>query len=89
MRALRPQLPQKSHSSPEWRKVLRLLARNPRGSTEDVLELGHGFSRKTLATLALAGLAVVVTETLKLEDGTTFTVERLRITKAGRRAIGG
>jgi hypothetical protein len=39
-----------------------------------------------LARLTLAGFATVVTETLKV-DGGTFTVERLRITEAGRRAI--
>ena len=88
MGALRRQLQRKSHSSPEWRKVLQLLARNPRGVTDDVLELAHGFSRETLAMLTLAGLAKPVTETLNV-DGGTFTVELLRITDAGRQAIGG
>jgi hypothetical protein len=86
MRALRPQLPRKPHLKPEWRKALRLLARSPRGATEDVLELAHGFSREILAMLTLAGFATVVTETLKMVGG-TFTVERLHITEAGRRAI--
>jgi hypothetical protein len=36
--------------------------------------------------LMLAGFATVVTETLRVDDG-TFTVERLRITETGRRAI--
>jgi len=62
-----------------------LLARDPRGATEDVLELGHGFSRETLAMLALAGLAMVVTETLRANDA-TFKIERMRIT--GRRPAG-
>ena len=66
MGALRRQLQRKSHSSPEWRKVLQLLARNPRGVTDDVLELAHGFSRETLLTLTLAGFATVVTETLRV-----------------------
>jgi hypothetical protein len=86
MRALRPQPPQKPHLKPEWRKALRVLARSPRGATEDVLELADGFSREMLAMLTLAGFATVVTETLKV-DGGTFTVERLRITETGRRAI--
>src|SRR5713226_8564340 len=55
MTVLRSQLPRKSHFSPDWRQALQLLARDPRGATEDVLELGHGFSRETLAMLALAG----------------------------------
>jgi hypothetical protein len=87
MRVLGPQLSQKPYLKPEWRKALRLLARSPRGATEDVLELAHGCSRETLTTLMIAGFATVVTETLKVEGG-TFTVERLRITDVGRRAIG-
>jgi hypothetical protein len=50
--------------------------------------LSHEISRETLAMLALAGLATVVTETLRVEGGGTFTIDRLRITDAGRRAIG-
>ena len=88
MRALRSQLPQKTHFSPEWRQALQLLARSPRGAIEDVLELGHGFSREMLAMLVRDGLAKLVTETFRVEGG-TFTIERLRITNAGRRAIGG
>ena len=86
MRALRPQLPQKPRLKPEWRRALQLLARSPRGATEDVLELAHGFSRETLAMLTRAEFATLVTETLNVEGG-TFTVERLRITDAGRREI--
>jgi hypothetical protein len=79
-------LTQNPHLKPEWRKALRLLARSPRGATEDLLELAHGFCRDTLAMLTRVGFATLVTETLKVEGG-TFTVERLRITDAGRRAI--
>ena len=88
MRVLRSQLQRKPQSSPEWRQALQLLARSPRGTIEDVLELGHGFSRQTLATLVLKGLAMVMTETLSL-DGATIKIERMRITDAGRRAIRG
>ena len=88
MTVLRSQLPRKPQSSAEWRQVLQLLARSPRGTIEDVLELGHGFSRETLATLVLNGLAMVMTETLSL-DGATIKIERMRITDAGRRAIRG
>ncbi len=55
---------------------------------KDVLELGHGFSHEMLAMLVLAGLATVVTETLRV-DGGTFKIERVRITDAGRLAIRG
>jgi hypothetical protein len=60
----------------------------PRGAIEDVLELGHGFSHEMLAMLVLAGLATVVTETLRV-DGGTSTIERMRITDPGRLAIRG
>jgi hypothetical protein len=86
MRALQSRLPRKPHSSPEWRQVLQFLASSPRGATEDVLELGHGFSRDMLAMLVLAGLATVVIETLS-GDGPTSKVGRVRITDAGRRAL--
>jgi hypothetical protein len=88
MSALRSQLPRKPHPSPEWRQALQLLARSPRGATEEVLVLGHGFSRDMLAMLVLAGLATVVTETLRA-DGPTIRVERVRITEAGLRALEG
>jgi hypothetical protein len=88
MRASRSQVPPKPHFTPEWRRALHLLARSNRGAIEDVLELGHGFSRELLGMLVLAGLATVVTETLGA-NGSTFTIERLRITDAGRQAIRG
>ncbi len=88
MTALRLQLPRKPRHSREWRQALQLLARSPRGAIEDVLELGHGFSHEMLAMLVLAGLATVVTETLRV-DGGTFKIERMRITDAGRLAIRG
>jgi hypothetical protein len=88
MGALLSRSPQKSNRKPEWCHALQLLAGCPRGATEEVLVLGHGVSHQTLAMLALAGLATVVTETLRV-DGETSTIERLRITDAGRRAIGG
>jgi hypothetical protein len=86
MRVLRSQLLGKPRFSPEWRQALQLLARSPRGAIEDVLELGHGFSPEVLATIVLAGLATVVTETLGVE-GATIKIERIRITDAGRRAL--
>ena len=88
MTVLWSRLPRKSHFRPDWRQALQLLARSPRGATEDVLEIGHGISREMLATIVLAGLATVVTETLGIE-GATFKIERMRITDAGRRALVG
>jgi len=55
---------------------------------KEVLELGHGFSHEMLAMLVLAGLATVVTETLRV-DGGTFKIERVMITDAGQRALEG
>jgi hypothetical protein len=65
-----------------------LLASSPRGTTEDMLVLGHGFSRDMLAMLVLAGLATVVTEPLRT-DGERRKVERVMITDAGKRALEG
>src|SRR5258708_37886352 len=74
--------------SPEWRQALQMLASRPRGATEEVLVLGHGFSRDMLAMLLLAGLATVVTETLRA-DCPTINGERVMITAAARRAVEG
>jgi hypothetical protein len=79
---------QKLNLKAESRQAHQLLAYSPRGATEDVLELGYGFSRETLAKLTRAGLVKLVTETLRIEGG-TFTTERLHITDAGRRALRG
>ena len=48
MRALQSPLSQKRHLSPEWHQALQLLAGNPRGMTEHMLVLGHGFSSDML-----------------------------------------
>jgi hypothetical protein len=65
-----------------------LLASIPRGATEDLLVLAHEFSRDMLAALVLAGLATVVTETVRA-GGSTIKVERYLITDDGRRALKG
>ena len=88
MGALQSRLPPKHRLSQEWRQALQLLASNPRGTTEDMLVVGDGLSADMLAMLVLAGLAKIVTATLRAEGG-TFTIERLHITDAGRRAIEG
>jgi hypothetical protein len=87
MSALHSELSRKRHLSPEWRQVLQLLASSPRGATEEVLLLGHRFSRDMLAMLVLAGLATVVTE--MRADGERRKVEHVIITDAGKRALEG
>ena len=86
MRALQSQFPPKHRLSAEWHRALQLLADKPRGTTEDVLALGHGFSSDVLAMLVLTGLATVVTETLRAH-GSTIKIRRMHITDTGRRAI--
>lgn len=86
--ALQPSSLQKLNLKAESRQAPQLLACSSRAATEDVLELSHGFSPETLAKLRLAGLVELVTETLRIEGG-TFTIERLHITDAGMRAVGG
>jgi hypothetical protein len=88
MRTLKAQLPPKHRLSQEWRQALQVLASSPRGTTQDMLVVGHGLSADMPAMLVLAGLAKMVTATLRAEGG-TFTIERLHITDAGRRAIEG
>ena len=88
MRVSRSRLPPKHRLTAEWRRALQLLANNPRGTTEDTLVLGHEISSDILGMLVLAGLTTVETETLTAH-GSTITVQRMRITDAGRRAIGG
>jgi hypothetical protein len=86
--------------SRERRRALKVLADAPRGVSEEVLVVAHGFSAEMLAGLVLDGLATVVTETKKgrNEDrkdqgrarrrGPTTEVKRIRITDAGRKALG-
>ncbi len=50
--------------------------------------LAHGFRREMLTGLVLAGLATVVTETMKA-GAATIKVERYRITDDGRDALHG
>ena len=70
MGALRSEVPPKHRFSAEWHRALQLLADKPRGTTEDVLPLGHGFSSDVLAMLVLTGLATIVTETLRAHGST-------------------
>jgi hypothetical protein len=69
----------------DQRRALLLLASDERGATE-ALMLAHGFHREMLAGLVLAGLATVVTETMRA-GATPIKVERYRITDGGRAAL--
>jgi hypothetical protein len=73
--------------SREQRRALKMLADAPRGVSEEMLVVVHGFSAEMLAGLVLAGLATVVTETKSAARSVTIKVERIRITNAGRRAL--
>jgi hypothetical protein len=66
-----------------------VLADAPRGVSEEMLVVVHGFSAEMLAGLVLAGLATVVTETKSAPRGVMIKVERIRVTDAGRRAFDG
>jgi hypothetical protein len=76
-------LPPKRRLSQEWRQALQLLASTPRGTTEDMLVVGHGLSADMLAMLVRSGLAKVETATGQGKIG------RMLITDAGRRALEG
>jgi hypothetical protein len=75
--------------SREQRRALKMLAGAPRGVSEEVLVIAHGFSSETLAGLVLAGLATVVTETKTVLRDLKIDIERIRITTEGRQAIEG
>ncbi len=52
-----------------------------------MLILAYGFSSDTITRLIDAGLATPVTETKKVPRGLMITVERIRITDDGRKAL--
>ena len=80
--------PRKSRLSPKARRALALLANNPFGVNEDLLRVGHGFSRGMTAGLIRAGLALRYRMPLRV-GGRTIQVIYVRITDAGRRALKG
>jgi hypothetical protein len=82
-----PATPEKRHLSREQRRALKILADAPRGVGEEVLVVAHGVSSEMLAGLIRAGLATVVTERRRVPRGLTITVERIRITEDGRKAL--
>jgi len=54
--------------SREQRRALKVLAHTPRGVSEEVLVVAHGFSAEMITGLVLVGLATIVTEN---EEGTS------------------
>ena len=70
----------------EQRGALEMLANIPRGVTEDLLVLAHGFDSDMIADLVRKGLATASHETMRA-GGKTTEVVRIRITEAGREAL--
>ena len=68
-------------------RALRLLADVPHGVAQTLM-LAHGLIGELVAGLVLAGLATVVTKTVRI-GGQTIKVEFVMITDAGRKAIEG
>jgi hypothetical protein len=71
----------------ERRQALELLASSPEGLTVKV-PLTYGSTRRLFTGLVHTGLATTQPESVKGADGETIEAVRMRITKAGRRAIG-
>jgi hypothetical protein len=75
-----------SRLTPDRRRALELLATNGYGMSEELLMLGYGFSRETLADV-YSGL-VATERKVTTAGGKTVQFVRVRITPTGRRAIG-
>jgi hypothetical protein len=75
--------------SREQRRALKMLADAPRGVSEEVLVIAHGFSVETLTGLVRANLAIVVTESKTVLRDLKIDIERIRITTEGRQAMEG
>jgi hypothetical protein len=71
--------------TPDQRRALRRLADVPRGIAETLM-VAYGFRRDSMNVLVLAGLATVVTETVRI-GAETINVDLIMITDAGRKAI--
>lgn len=99
VRRKRPMASSMRRFTRERRRALKTLADAPRGLSEEVLVVAHGFSAEMLAGLVLDGLAMIVAEAkggryeIKKDQerarprGLTIELKRIRITNAGRRAI--
>jgi hypothetical protein len=81
--------PREPSLSREQRRALALLASIPYGVTQDRLAFAHGFDRAMIAGLVSTGLATAQREIVTVSRRTTIEVVRIRITDAGRMALGG
>jgi hypothetical protein len=68
--------------------VLALLANFPHGIMEELLVLAHGFDRSTIGGLLNEGLAMAQREVVTSPSRTTIEGVRIKISDAGRRALG-
>ena len=66
-------------------RALRLLAGNPGGCTESILQV-HGFAIEMLARLIIDGFATAEPERVR-GNGRAIEVTRVMITDVGRRAL--
>ena len=82
-----PSPPRKHRLSPERCRALELLASSSRGVNAALLVHIHGFKRHVLAGLDRRELAAAERE-VAMAGGKAIEVVRIRITAAGRRAIG-
>jgi hypothetical protein len=73
--------------SSEQERALKLLASSPHGINEELFIRSYGFSRGVLASLVRRRLAAADRE-VAMAGGKAIEVVRLRITAAGRSAIG-
>jgi hypothetical protein len=80
-------MPVIDHLTLDQRRALLRLADVPRGIAETLM-IAYGFRRDSMNVLVLAGLATVVTETVRI-GAETINVDLIMITDAGRRAIEG
>jgi hypothetical protein len=78
--------PPKPRVSAEQRRALRLLASSRHGVNAALVH-GHGFKRRVLAGLVPRKLTAAERE-VAMAGGNPIEVVRIRITAAGRRAVG-
>jgi hypothetical protein len=71
----------------DQREALNMLARSTHGHRQSVL-MAHGFQTETLRSLLRDGLIIAEREPAFLTGGAAIVVTRVRITDAGRRALG-
>jgi hypothetical protein len=74
-------------TSSEQQRALKLLASSRHGVNEELLIRGHGFSHGVLSSLIRRRLAVTQREVV-MAGGKAVETVRIRITAAGRRAVG-